>query len=671
MLPHRRTGATTLGSREVCEQVAPTCHAFNLRQPDWSSRAARIQLVVGIKVHVGSNEDLASLERCLCSLRAHYGADAFVFAAGYTAAEHKDRLQAIILRYQQATLLSCNRALPSVEALGLSAKFGSDHNASQFAFMHQQMYLMQPFPPLRSLQCPFMSFSVRLSRRKESTEMLMHELLSTRHGGVALPIHGSVLGNFSLNEDPESIPQLAFVCNRYALHRLRASPLFSPAQACSIRDDQQAERFLGAFARHQLSSPPIRCALDGCAPLPTRWVTHTDEAVCYAARATSHVPASPELDTTFAWPSRLPSQCAGSSTTTPLQRFVAPPEGIAQQLFAGLIAGSTSDAVFGTAAVQLLDAEPAHLRRTLIVVHSHAHTPFDYTHIRMLNLPRTRDIWIVRDAAILMLNNNRKQSTADLLSRLGRYAQRSRWLLHSPSNPGARHQHSPGYMCGEFASLADAAPIWSRYGWILYSNPDVVVTPELFARLAERLESDHLHRRPRNRRWRPPDIFMDQFPGGIKNKYRFAMEFLAFRSTTMLLSVGASEGANASNAFVRALQMCLTVKGVFPEELLTRIALLCHLRVAPLGAIKYLKFSRGFEIQARHNRSRHLFNSTSAGAKTFLYPGSIWHNHDHKQVQQYLSSEESNITGAATPTIPNAEQLKWFPFTDQHHEGEV
>ena len=63
---------------------------------------------------------------------------------------------------------------------------------------------------------------------------------------------------------------------------------------------------------------------------------------------------------------------------------------------------------------------------------------FGYTHSRMLQLPRTRDLWVVREAAILELDNNGRERTSALLARLRHYVQHSRWLLHSPKRDADR-----------------------------------------------------------------------------------------------------------------------------------------------------------------------------------------------------------------------------------------
>ena len=79
----------------------------------------------------------------------------------------------------------------------------------------------------------------------------------------------------------------------------------------------------------------------------------------------------------------------------------------------------------------------------------------DALHTRLMNLPLMQAVPLVRDAAMLIFCNNPKRDTADLVSRLRRYVQPRRWLLHSPDNAG--------YECGEFAS-PDACPSDCEWG---------------------------------------------------------------------------------------------------------------------------------------------------------------------------------------------------------------
>lgn len=576
--------------------------------------------------------DVERLERCLCTIHSQHPATTFVYVVGAASASHDDAMRNTVGRHENTSLLRCQHPVRSFDALGLTAELAARHGASHFAFLQHHMRVLQPFP-LASLECPLMSFQVRLSAPR---------LAATPVGRHSPPQNLSLIGPNS-SEGVEHIPQLGFVCNGEALHRLLSSRLFSDAHACG-GDEERAERHLATAARHRLASPPLRCSLDGCTPSGL-WTAHADETACHAVRALQGIklrpvdaPALPPPSVARCRPTANGNGAEAGMATTPLLRHVAPPSRIAHQLFAGLTPGPSGTALFGADAMRRLAAEPQEARRVLIVVHSHRPTPFDAVHSRMLGLPRTRDLWVVRDAAVLLLCNNRNQSTTSLLSRLGRYPQRSRWLIHSPVNAGMRHERSPGYLCGEMGSLVGAAPVWSQYTWVLYSNPDVVVTPELFARLSTKLLEGSF------------DIMLDRFPGGAHRKIRYAMEYVAFRVRSML---GGSPPLPAL-AFDEALRLCLTERGIFPEDILYRLVQSYGLRVAPLGAVQYLTFNKAYNNAVRAGKKR-------AGAKTFLYAGGIWHNEDFEQVDAYLKEEEAN-SSAVTPRVPTAEQLTKAPF---------
>ena len=113
-----------------------------------------------------------------------------------------------------------------------------------------------------------------------------------------------------------------------------------------------------------------------------------------------------------------------------------------------------------------------------------------------------------------------------------------------------------------------------------------------------------------------------------------------------------------TSAFEGALRTCLTEPGTFPEDLLEQMVSRSRLMVTKLFAIRYLTYSKYYAHRDRKGKYK-------AAAKTFLYPGSVWHTHNYTQVDVYLKNEESNAS-AVTPTIPSAAELALPPFNDTH-----
>ena len=264
----------------------------------------------------------------------------------------------------------------------------------------------------------------------------------------------------------------------------------------------------------------------------------------------------------------------------------------------------------------------------------------------MLQLPRNRNLWLVNKAGILLLCNNAAMKPAVLLSRLRQYTQRSRWLLHSPMNPASRVEMKPGYLCGEWGTLSEAAPVWRHYEWVFYSNPDVILSPELLGRLASKIEKqDALKGRPAQRT-EGVDFFVDKFPGGMHHQSRYAMEFFVFR--TQSVTDASRWRGDATTAFSAALRSCLEARHM-PEQLLAHFMTKLGLRVMRFNAIRYLTFSQQvtYEIQ---------IGVRPAGAKTFLFPGAVWHNHNYTQVDAYLRDEERSAY-TITPDIPTEDEF--------------
>ena len=290
-----------------------------------------------------------------------------------------------------------------------------------------------------------------------------------------------------------------------------------------------------------------------------------------------------------------------------------------------------------------LAEQPPEERKFLIYLAGYRENVFDDAYVRMLSLPQTRDLWLVRDAAILHMYNNHALSTAPLLARLRRYSQRSRWLLHSPVNPGARGEAKPGYLCGEMSGLAYAAPIWSRYKWVLYSNTDVFATPEFLAGMAAKLADEQTD----------VDLYVDRFPGGVRHKARFSMEYVVFRTQRWLLDE-APTARRMRSAFSDAIHVCLTHRGTFPEDLLHQMAAKNKLKAVIAHAIRYPSFDPLYNARIRAR-------IVPEGVKTELYPGAMWHNQNFTMLDEVLRELEQNAS-APTPVYPNAEQRTAYPF---------
>ena len=108
-------------------------------------------------------------------------------------------------------------------------------------------------------------------------------------------------------------------------------------------------------------------------------------------------------------------------------------------------------------------------------------------------------------------------------------------------------------------------------------------------------------------------------------------------------------------AFSDLLHLCVAKpRANIPEGLLRDLVEARMLRVQPLKAVRYLTFS------AKHNRKMQ-HGVRKVGAKTFLYPGGVWHNHNASAVEELLCSEEANLLNA-TPTIPSDEELRHPPY---------
>ena len=601
-------------------------------------------------------------------MRVHH-ATSFVHVVASASDSELPRTRMVLKQNANASRFLCPASVHNpLAALHLTASFALEHDATHFAFLRQHMWMVKALP-LSDLPCPFTTFAVHLTPERVTK------------------VQSSSSPGFNASGDVEHVVSLGFVCVRDAVRHLLSIESFFRQEGTGCADATLLEQRLGAMARYTLGSPPLQCALDGCAPHGENLVTHADEAACHSARVSWRratplmLPQAAELR----WGNGL-QRCAamtaedGNQTDkAPLvsglpvspHRFVAPPvDSPAHDAIIGLTPeGRVLD---GASALDRLASEPPALRRVLIAIHSFDTSPFDYLHSRMLQIPRSRALWIVREAAVLILCNNARMATSYLVARLRSYAQRSRWMLHSPINPGARVENAPGYLCGELASLVQAAPIWSHYAWVVYSNPDVVVTPELWSMLATRLVEEE--GKPK-----PPDFLLDRFSRGYHAKdVRYSMEIVVFRTERIqcaetcriasprspfsIAPPSVSRGkmlgtatVHYGAAFSDLLHLCVAKpRANIPEGLLRDLVEARMLRVQPLKAVRYLTFS------AKHNRKMQ-HGVRKVGAKTFLYPGGVWHNHNASAVEELLRSEEANLLNA-TPTIPSDEELRHPPY---------
>jgi hypothetical protein len=178
-----------------------------------------------------------------------------------------------------------------------------------------------------------------------------------------------------------------------------------------------------------------------------------------------------------------------------------------------------------------------------------------------------------------------------------------------------------GYLCGEMHSLSCVPRgVWTRYSWVIYSNPDVIITPEFFLRLHARLP----------RLVANTFLLADRFPGGYHHRPRYSMEVFVFRTSLMWLPREATpEGAISTErndtVWHAASRRCLhPPRGsgrVIPEDLLYVILRELKLPVeVPLGALMN-------EMRDKNGRTQ-------------LFPGGIWHAHNHQLAREYLQASE-------------------------------
>ena len=655
MMPRRRSANATLNGRRhlpsngnesaatsssrLSADCAPT--DADAPPPSWREEdVAGARLVVGMRANITSSADLAMLERALCSLRYYHPTAHIYVIGGADTAARAAELRTRLRGQSRTAFIVCATPPWSFDALGAAAVYASRHAASHFAFMQHSMRLLQPWP-LAMLPCPISPYQTGVVWAGSSTRLTLHATWQRLGMRGVTP--------FGANATLYRLPSHGMLTDRHGLETLLSSRAFRLMHIRSPEQEHHSEMLLAAVAQHAAGqSEPLSCALDGCAYSSGRGPA--DEAACQRVMA-MHRFVPPNLGAVITPPRHHPP-CDAASTAddadelTPRMRYVSPPDGIARDLLAALAPGPHGAAIYGAAAIALLDAQPIESRRVLLIVHSHISSKFDATHARMLQSPRTISLPLVRDAAVLLMCNNRKRRTMELLSQLRRYAQRSRWLLHSSLNPGRRiEKKKAGYACGELASLASAQPIWSRYEWAIYSNPDVLATPELLSRL----HADFFQ--PPSGRAAKADMLLDFMKGSWRGK-SYAMEYVVFRSASMLLHP-LRRHAGGETVWAAALHTCLTMKEP-PERILGLMTSEFKLTVPPLRAVRHLTFPKEQDAWYRGQQALGTSNDVIGFAKTLLYPGGVWHNENISQLSRYLDEEEAGWRNV-TPVVPSAE----------------
>jgi len=182
--------------------------------------------------------------------------------------------------------------------------------------------------------------------------------------------------------------------------------------------------------------------------------------------------------------------------------------------------------------------------------------------------------------------------------------------------------------------------VWSHYQWVLYSNPDVIVTPEFFVNMSARLTDDE------SRSGRLVDLYADRFPTASTRgrTTRYSMELLVFRTRSMIF-----RGSTASvlhSVFEKAAVDCLSsARGIFPEVAMRTIVLKHAMRVKLLEAVYYVRSSQAevTDLLRQHVLARLAPQGWNVGVtKTALVPGGVWHNEDMALANEYLHGLETH-----------------------------
>ena len=455
--------------RHGCDAQQPsgTCHLHLDKPPPWSSTPhLDIRLVVAVNAHAQSATDGALLRRCLCTVHEHHPL-AWIHVVDNGSPDERSIAAAISPRVRFCRF---SHYVGIFRGIAEVVHHAVHRDATHLAFLEHRMRLLRPLP-LLNLPCHFTSYHTYRPLTKHAsvvhTELNFSDLLQRN------------VTNSKLGAAAEFIAR-GFVTSSYGMQQLATYRIFnhsSVRHVCSPEDaETESFRALSIFTALHLHSPLPDCSLDGCAE---------DGVQRCAELRYLHDVLPPVLDLTISQPSACASLVSGESSNgldagsggdaiMLLNRFVAPPVTLASDVLARLEPDGTVH--YGAGALAVSDgATQADADRLLLYLHFYSENAAEALHLRQVMLPLMQALPLIQQSAILLFCNNRNRTTASIVARLRRYPQRSRWLIHSPYNVG--------YLCGEFASLASSTHVWARYGWVLHTHFDVVITPEFFFRL--------------------------------------------------------------------------------------------------------------------------------------------------------------------------------------------
>ena len=587
-------------SQLVCDPVGAE------QPPPWPSPPSGERLAVVVSAHVRTTADREALQRCLCSVRTHHPS-AWINLVDNGSPSSTGTAPAVGLRPCRFS-----RRVGVLRVIAAALHGAMSWSATHLAYMEQHMQLLQPLP-LRSLACHFVSFQTytHSSALAHDSQRMVNLLTADVRNESERP----------MDADAGDAVAQGFVVDRVGLHRLAAHRIldgaFLPCDA-SDREYDESLRALSVFAALRLDSQLPDCSLDGCAPgglehmrgscMETRFTRGLLPPVG-ASRAMEDFSACSGGSRRDDTPSRTVSEPA------PLNRYVAPPTSIASDVLVRIELNGTAS--FGAAALALPDEGAAMAGsggvRLLISLHGGRPKDADEMHIRMLNLPIMQAVPLIRDAALLLFNNDRSQKTAVLVGHLRRYKQRTKWLIHSPYNLG--------YLCGEWSSLSSCAHVWLRYDWVLHAKTDIVFTPEFLLRLSARLP----------RAAADVALILDPFK---QRPPRYNMEVFVWRPRNVLVGNNATRDAGTPETmFHVGSRLCISrlpkssserPRMPFPEDMLY-----------------FIPKQHGLKIDSEPLGASNLFMRPDlAHARTHMFPGGTWHAHNATLYSKYLDAIE-------------------------------
>ncbi|KAL1512402.1 hypothetical protein AB1Y20_005659 [Prymnesium parvum] len=251
-------------------------------------------------------------------------------------------------------------------------------------------------------------------------------------------------------------------------------------------------------------------------------------------------------------------------------------------------------------------------------------------------------------AGVLLICNNPKLDTRQLLSWIGKYAEPGvrpayRMLIHTSMNMG--------YYCGELHALAASIRIWRRFAWVLYtSGPDCMLTPSGASRLAKWVKGGN---EPARHTPEHPSFLGFPFLS-IPGQRRWAMDMFVFWPHRGFLTQAANVGPNdagTGSAWLNATRWCLF--GWAPGELLpvihvTKAGARADYSTIPemlLNEIRerfeltFGEFPGGGGYQFARLKDTAEQPALTWGRKRF--PQSLWHSHNHTAVELWIDRNVS------------------------------